>query len=223
MIFPYEQELHVLQNWMNDVNRFYFQNPQPVSSAVIIDIRNSINILADKIGNGNPFYANKLKEIWRSLFSPNAQGYYYINNFAYGQLLLIIENISNEPSLFCFWSEIHPRICKVAYSLFADGHYSNASDSAVKEIEVRLKEKYHELKPDTVCPSSTSSVIGALFSDKGSFKFCDGSNESGKNYRRGIHELFEGIITAYRNPSAHGNLQYSKREAIERIMLASQS
>ena len=162
------------------------------------------------------------QEIWKCLFLPEVQGYCYINNVAYGQLLLIIANISNEPSLFFFWSEIHPRICKVAYSLFADGHYSKAADSAVKEIEVRLKEKFNELNPNAVCPSSISSVIGALFSEKGIFKFIDDSTESGRNYRRGICNLFEGLITAYRNPSAHGNLQYSKREAIERIMLASQ-
>ena len=39
-------------------------------------------------------------------------------------------------------------------------------------------------------------------------------------YSRG--SLFEGIMVAYRNPAAHANLQYEKREAIEQIMLASQ-
>lgn len=42
------------------------------------------------------------------------------------------------------------------------------------------------------------------------------------DYRRGIHSLFEGIMAAYRNPAAHANLQYEKREAMEQIMLASQ-
>ena len=39
---------------------------------------------------------------------------------------------------------------------------------------------------------------------------------------RGIQSLFEGIMAAYRNPAAHANLQYEKREAMEQIMLASQ-
>ena len=39
-------------------------------------------------------------------------------------------------------------------------------------------------------------------------------------YSRG--SLFEGIMAAYRNPAAHANLQYEKREAMEQIMLASQ-
>ena len=59
-------------------------------------------------------------------------------------------------------------------------------------------------------------------SENGAFKFCDTTTASGRDYRRGIHSLFEGIMAAYRNPAAHANLQYEKREAIEQIMLASQ-
>ena len=59
-------------------------------------------------------------------------------------------------------------------------------------------------------------------SENGAFKFCDTTTTSGRDYRRGIQSLFEGIMAAYRNPAAHANLQYEKREAMEQIMLASQ-
>jgi len=43
-----------------------------------------------------------------------------------------------------------------------------------------------------------------------------------KDYRRGIQNLFEGAMAAYRNPSVHENQKLSKAEAFEQIMLASQ-
>ena len=48
-------------------------------------------------------------------------------------------------------------------------------------------------------------------SENGAFKFCDTTTTSGRDYRRGIQSLFEGIMAAYRNPAAHANLQYEKR------------
>ena len=81
---------------------------------------------------------------------------------------------------------------------------------------------WSELKPGAAVPSKIGDVIGALMSENGAFKFCDTTTTSGRDYRRGIQSLFEGIMAAYRNPAAHANLQYEKREAMEQIMLASQ-
>ncbi len=103
-----------------------------------------------------------------------------------------------------------------------DGHYTSAAKKAVKEVETRLREKFAELKPNATVPAKVADIIGALISENGVFKFCDTSTSSGKNYRRGIQSLFEGAMAAYRNPPAHANLQYDKREAMEQIMLASQ-
>jgi hypothetical protein len=94
--------------------------------------------------------------------------------------------------------------------------------ATIKEVESRLREKFSELKPGAAVPSKIGDVIGALMSENGAFKFCDTTTTSGRDYRRGIQSLFEGIMAAYRNPAAHANLQYEKREAMEQIMLASQ-
>lgn len=71
-------------------------------------------------------------------------------------------------------------------------------------------------------PSKIGDIIGALLSENGAYHFADTSTTSGKDYRRGIQSLFEGMFAAYRNPSAHENIEYSRREAEEQIMLASQ-
>lgn len=112
--------------------------------------------------------------------------------------------------------------CMFESKLFGYGHYSTAAEKAVKEVESRLREKFLELKTGAAVPAKIGDVIGALMSENGAFKFCDTTTASGRDYRRGIQSLFEGIVAAYRNPAAHANLQYEKREAMEQIMLASQ-
>lgn len=145
-----------------------------------------------------------------------------LNQAAFGELVIIIRHIEAEPVVVSFWSVIHPRIVNVSHELYVDGHCSTAAEKAVKEVESRLREKFSELKPGAAIPPKIGDVIGALISENGVFRFCDTTTTSGRDYRRGIHSLFEGIMAAYRNPAAHANLQYEKREAMEQIMLASQ-
>lgn len=156
------------------------------------------------------------------LFQQNEMGAIFLNPAAFGELAVIVRHIEAEPVVVQFWAEIHPRIANVSHELYVDGHYSTAAEKAVKEVESRLREKFLELKTGAAVPAKIGDVIGALMSENGAFKFCDTTTTSGKDYRRGIHSLFEGIMAAYRNPAAHANLQYEKREAMEQIMLASQ-
>ena len=156
------------------------------------------------------------------LFQQNEMGAIFLNPAAFGELVVIVRHIEAEPVVVQFWAEIHPRIVNISRELYADGHCSTAAEKAVKEVESRLREKFSELKPGTTVPSKIGDVIGALISENGVFRFCDTSTTSGRDYRRGIHSLFEGIMAAYRNPAAHANLQYEKREAMEQIILASQ-
>ena len=153
-------------------------------------------------------------------FSAKRSGCYFPESC--GELVVIVRHIKAEPVVVQFWSEIHPRIVNVSRELFVDGHCSAAAEKAIKEVESRLREKFSELKPGAAVPSKIGDVIGALMSENGAFKFCDTTTTSGRDYRRGIQSLFEGIMAAYRNPAAHANLQYEKREAMEQIMLASQ-
>ena len=92
----------------------------------------------------------------------------------------------------------------------------------MKEVETRLRELFIEFKPGEAEPSKIGNIIGALLSENGAYQFVDISTPSGKDYRRGIQSLFEGMFAAYRNPSSHKNLDYSQREAVEQIVLASQ-
>ena len=221
MKLPYENELYELRKWIDNTNATlnmqFLHMPQEIQR-----VHQWINAIAAGIQTEYPFYADMLPCIANILFQGNSITPALVNPAAFGELVVIVRHIEAEPVAVQFWSDIHPRIVNVSRELYADGHCSTAAEKAIKEVESRLREKFLELKPGAAVPSKIGDVIGALMSENGAFKFCDTTTTSGRDYRRGIHSLFEGIMAAYRNPAAHANLQYEKREAMEQIMLASQ-
>lgn len=223
MKVPYQNELYELRKWIDNTNANlslqlqFFRTQQEIQI-----VKQLIITIAAGIQGEYPFYASILPQIASILFPVNNMGTATLNPAAFGELVVIIRHIDAEPFSMRFWTAIHARITNVSYELYKDGHYASAAENAVKEVETRLREKFAELKPGTSVPSKVGDIIGALLSDNGVFKFCDTSTTSGKNYRRGIQSLFEGTMAAYRNPSAHANLQYDRRESLEQIMLASQ-
>jgi len=218
---PYENELYELRKWIDNTNATL--NMQfPRLSQEIQRVHQWINAIAAGIQTDYPFYADMLPCITNILFQGNGITPALVNPAAFGELVVIVRHIEAEPVVVRFWSEIHPRIANVSHELYVDGHYSTAAEKAVKEVESRLREKFLELKTGAAVPAKIGDVIGALMSENGAFKFCDTTTTSGRDYRHGIQFLFEGIMAAYRNPAAHANLQYEKREAMEQIMLASQ-
>lgn len=169
-----------------------------------------------------PFYKNYLNNISKRLFIYTGTFILTLNPIIFGELCVIEHDLYNRPVNLRFWHNIHSRICNISRQLYADGHFSAATEKALKEVEARLRELFVELKPTATPPSKISDVIGALLSENGAYHFTDTSTISGKNHRRGIQYMFEGMFAAYRNPSAHENIEYSRREAEEQIMLASQ-
>ena len=221
MKLPYENELYELRKWIDNtntpLNMQFLHTPQKIQR-----IHQWIGVIAKETQTEYPFYAAMLPGIANILFQGNGMSPAFLNPAAFGELAVIVRHIEAEPVVVQFWAEIHPRIANVSHELYVDGHYSTAAEKAVKEVESRLREKFLELKTGAAVPAKIGDVIGALMSENGAFKFCDTTTASGRDYRRGIQSLFEGIMAAYRNPAAHANLQYEKREAMEQIMLASQ-
>ena len=219
----YESELRRLQNWINNVNNGLASGmPIVIDPASANNTCYQINAVANGIEGEYPFYATALKNISANLFKIPAYGTISLNNVAYGELFIIIHHVVQEPVDTAIWREVHPRIADICKGLFCDGYYDSAAEKAVKEVESRLRELFQKLKPSVTVPTKVGDIIGALLSENGAYHFADLSTVSGKDYRRGIQSLFEGVFAAYRNPSAHKNLPCTKRESIEQIMLASQ-
>lgn len=219
----YENELRSLQSWINNVN-----NGLVSGMPIVIDQTSAnntcyqINAVANGIKEEYPVYAKELKNISVNLFKNPTYGTVSLNDAAFGELFIIIHHVVQEPVDITIWREIHPRIAGICQGLFCDGYYDSAAEKAVKEVESRLRELFQILKPGITVPAKVGDIIGALLSENGAYQFADLSTTSGKDYRRGIYLLFEGIFAACRNPSAHENLPCTKREAMEQIILASQ-
>lgn len=219
----YENELRSLQSWINNVNNGLASG---IPIAIDPDSANNtcyqINAVADGIKGEYPFYTKELKNISTNLFKGSAYGTISLNIAAFGELFIMVHHVVQEPVNISIWREIHPRIAGICQGLFCDGYYGSAAEKAVKEVESRLRELFQELKPGVSVPVKVVDIIGALLTENGAYHFADLSTVSGRDYRRGIQLLFEGIFAAYRNPSAHENLPCTNREAMEQIMLASQ-
>ena len=222
MKLTYQNELYELRKWIDITNANLMRSVQLFCTPQEIQfVRHWISVITAEVQSEYPLYATMLPQISSVLFLTNMVPA-TLNQAAFGELYAIIRHIEKEPFAMQFWPAIHTRIASVSLELYKDGHYTSSAENAVKEVETRLREKFAELKPGTAVPLKVGDIIGALISENGAFKFCNTSTASGKDYRRGIQALFEGTMAAYRNPSAHANLQLDKREAMGRIMLASQ-
>lgn len=217
--------LQALHLWVHDINAALHRGEQLIiPDDVVNGTCQLIRTIASCIQFEYPFYAKELSNIASTLFvkSFSPMTPWTLDAIVFGELLLIERHLSSEQINLQFWNNIHPRINNIARSLYANGHFVSAAEKAVKEVETRLRELFVEVNPEKTEPSKVSDIIGALLSENGAYHFVDVSTPSGKDYRRGIRSIFEGIFAAYRNPSAHKNMEYSQREAIEQIVLASQ-
>lgn len=224
MKITYENELRGLQRWIHNVNdELKLGAPITINPFLANNTYEQINAVANGIEEEYPFYAAELKNnIVTNLFNKPAYGAFSLNIAAFGELFIIIHHIIKEPVDLSIWREVHPRIVAISQGPFCDGYYDSAAEKAVKEVESRLRELFQQLKPGAAIPSKIGDIIGALLTENGAYQFADLSTVSGRDYRKGIQFLFEGILAAYRNPSAHANLPCTRRGAIEQIMLASQ-
>lgn len=224
IIAEYKNHLDALRIWTSNVSQdltlsgqAYITPDQPNL------ICNSLKFVADTIKEDYPFYAKSLNNISDILFIPTSSiSIYAVNPTAFGELYIILQQLYHEPLNTAFFMNVHPKIRDVSLTPYLNCLYSDAAEDAIKKVETRLREKFAELEHDIGIPSSASDIIGRLLGKNGTFQFVDASTRSGENYCRGVKLLFEGAFAAYRNPSAHANVECSKREAVEQIMLASQ-
>lgn len=215
--------LEELWRWVLNTNSCLRQNqPLVFQNQIVNQVKNLVKKVSDAVGDDYPFYKSELPQIIRNAFFPMGGGLYRLNTATFGELFIITKFLYSNPEETSLWSMIHPRIIGIAKEEYSDGHYASAANRSFVEVETRLRELFVELKPGVNIPGRLGDIIGALLSDGGVYIFCDTSTQSGKDYRKGVKLLFEGAISAYRNPSSHENKALTKAEAFEQIMLASQ-
>lgn len=132
------------------------------------------------------------------------------------------ESLENSPTTlaYCnFWDLIHPEIIRVAKKKFEDGHYADAVESSLKEIDVRVK---NIVKNSTGEELTGTGLMRKAFDLQHPILIIqDIDSQSGKDIQEGYSHIFAGAMQGIRNPKAHENISISRERGIHFLFLCS--
>jgi uncharacterized protein (TIGR02391 family) len=117
------------------------------------------------------------------------------------------------PQLDIGW--LHPAVRQACAELMRIEHYREAVDRALVVLQDEIRSLAgtnldgNELMHYAFSPKQPRIAVG------------NARSTSGKNLRRGTHLLATGLIAAVRNPGAHGLVDYSPADALERLAIVS--
>ena len=132
------------------------------------------------------------------------------------RLLEIEEGAKPSPE---FWNDIHPRIKSVARSRFESGHFADAVESALKEVNAVVKEYVLDRTQEEL---DGAKLMNKAFSLQNPVIGLDDlGRETGRNIQQGYMQIFAGTMLAIRNPKAHNNIVIDRSRAIHFLYLAS--
>jgi uncharacterized protein (TIGR02391 family) len=118
-----------------------------------------------------------------------------------------------------FWDILHPKVVELAIPRFMAGHFSDAVEACLKEINAMVKAR---AKERTGKEFDGADLMRNTFSPKNPIiTLADLSTESGKNEQQGYMEIFAGTMTGIRNPKAHDNVVIDEKRTIHLLHLAS--
>ena len=118
------------------------------------------------------------------------------------------------------WSIMHPEIVRVAKQRFDAGHYADAVEAAFKEINLKVKVKYKDVKGET--RDGVDIMFNAFNSDNPVLRFdCSSSPFSKDDIQKGYMHMFAGAMMGIRNPKAHANEMITNEDALRKLAFAS--
>lgn len=111
---------------------------------------------------------------------------------------------------------LHPEIARACSSLFENGHYAEAVETACKVLDMLVKMRSMRMDP------SGTELMQLVFSPKSPvLRFNDQLNDSEKSEQQGMMFLFAGAMLALRNPRAHGLVEDHPESAVEYLSFLS--
>lgn len=118
------------------------------------------------------------------------------------------------------WPLLHAKVIKCSKQRFESGHYADAVEAALKELNSEVKEI---VRKKTGQELDGASLMQKAFSPNPPIVIAldDLSTESGKNIQQGYMQIFAGAMIGIRNPKAHANLTITKERALHHLFLAS--
>lgn len=117
------------------------------------------------------------------------------------------------------WDYMHQEIIRVSKAKFDNEFYADAVESAFKEVNSKVKGIY---LAKTGKEEDGAALMQKAFSPNNPILCFEGiGTASAKNTQQGYMDIFAGAMTGIRNPKTHENMVIDKKQAVQRMMLAS--
>lgn len=110
---------------------------------------------------------------------------------------------------------LHPTVQATALLEFHRGYYGTAISAAFRSVDVRLRQLCPEIPP------ATRDFARAAFSTSTPGPLADTREDVPPGERDALAHFFAGALGRYRNPTAHRDIDFTAREAVELLILAS--
>ena len=95
-----------------------------------------------------------------------------------------------------FWSRLHPSVVRVSRARFEAGHHADAVESALKELNSRIKE---HVRKQTGKEFDGANLMNTAFSPNNPIvRVADLSTGDGRNMQLGYMQIFAGAMTGIR-------------------------
>ena len=118
-----------------------------------------------------------------------------------------------------FWSRLHPAVTQVAKPRFEVGHYADAVEAALKDLNSKVKAYVRKTSGQEF---DGSDLMQRAFSPNAPIvRLADLSTEDGRNIQKGYMQIFAGTMTGIRNPKAHSNVAIDAQRAVHHLHLVS--
>ncbi len=124
-----------------------------------------------------------------------------------------------QPAIEPHWPLLHPTVIALGKSRMESGHYADAVESCLKELNAVVKLKHQQATGQEL--DGVDLMRKAFKLDAPSIVLAPLIDDTGRNIQRGYLDLFAGAMAGVRNPKAHGNIQITKERAIHFLFLAS--
>jgi uncharacterized protein (TIGR02391 family) len=117
------------------------------------------------------------------------------------------------------WALLHPSVVALAKPRFEAGHYADAVEAVLKELNSVVKLIHKKSANEEL--DGAALMRKAFTPNKPTIVLDDLKTETGRNIQQGHMDLFAGTMIGIRNPKAHGNVVITPEQAIHHFFLAS--
>jgi len=119
------------------------------------------------------------------------------------------------------WAMLHARVVEVSRARFDAGHYADAVEAALKEVNIRVRAQC-EARLGARLDTDGVDLMNRAFSERNPIlELGNRETETGRSIQAGYRSLFVGAMAAVRNPKAHANISISANRAMHFLFLAS--